>query len=62
VVVFARDLQDVAYLEGDARLGAGYEVVVVRVVVEQALDVDLRKEIDGFYSWVDGNVIIIKSF
>ena len=34
VVVLADDLQDVAGVEGDTRLGAGDEVVIKRVVLE----------------------------
>ena len=41
VVVLARDLQDVADLEANARLWTRHELVTRRLVVEQTLDVDL---------------------
>ena len=41
MVVLADDLQDVAGVEGDPRLGAGDEIVIKRVVLELRPDEDI---------------------
>ena len=44
MIIFGNDLQNVANGKLDARLRTRYQVIVLRIVVEQRFDIDLEAE------------------